>query len=79
MHLFPHTVDANIDEEELEALIENQTTSLFVGNVRKKLLQNWFRIQRNDFPETVTILPFKDPAKDRGGTHEATGYNDPTQ
>lgn len=28
------TVDANIDEEELEALIENQTTSLFVGNVR---------------------------------------------
>lgn len=75
----PHTVDANIDEEELEALIENQTTSLFVGNVRKKLLQNWFRIQSNDFPETVTILPFKDPAKDRGGTHEATGYNDPTQ
>lgn len=28
------TVDANIDEEELESLLENQTTSLFVGNVR---------------------------------------------
>ena len=64
------SVDANITEEETEALIANNTTSLFVGNVRIRAADCW-RSLANFF--TPTDIDYRG---NRYGTKDVAGIAD---